>query len=215
MGDGAGTDLRQRRTAPVIRALVRRRRRLTWLEALAAVATITVGVVLTGASVVIRTDPDRYPDFATALWWAITTVTTVGYGDVVPVSHAGRLAAVGLMFGGIGMFACLTAVAASMIVVSEVGEQERQIENEEHRIERIQDMILTRLTEIDAHLKSIEHLRQPSGQRRNSTTPKPTLGSRPLQLLGPRKWRDARPRSRRRSRQSYAGRTRPPKDQAG
>jgi hypothetical protein len=72
--------------SPPLRARTRRRPRLTWLQALALVATVTTGAVLAGASLVTATDPDRFPDFPTAVWSSVTTVTTVGYGDVVPVS---------------------------------------------------------------------------------------------------------------------------------
>ncbi|GAB1646319.1 hypothetical protein [Krasilnikovia sp. MM14-A1259] len=114
-----------------------------------------------------------------------------------------------LMFAGVGMFACLTAVAASAIVVSEVGGQEREIEQEEHRIERVQDMILARLTEIDAQLQSLEQAREP--RRRNAMTPKPILGPHPLPLLGPSGWKRLRARSHcRRCRPSRGGRIRRP-----
>lgn len=49
-------------------------------------------------------------------WWAIVTLTTVGYGDVVPETAAGRLVGVGLMFGGILMLSLLTATIASVFV---------------------------------------------------------------------------------------------------
>ena len=78
-------------TPSPLRAVLRRRYRLSWLQALALVATVTAVVVLVAAAVVTRTDPDRYPDFGTGLWWAVSTITTVGYGDVVPASPAGRL----------------------------------------------------------------------------------------------------------------------------
>src|SRR3990172_6722280 len=97
-------------TAPPLRASVRRRRRLSWLQALALVASVTGFVVLSAAVLVTRTDPERYRDLGTGLWWAVTTVTTVGYGDVVPVSAAGRLVGSVLMFVGIGSIAFLTAV---------------------------------------------------------------------------------------------------------
>lgn len=141
---------------PLLEATVRRRRRLSWRQALALVASVTISVVLTGAAVVTRTDPERYPDLETGLWWAVTTVTTVGYGDFVPASTAGRLVAAMLMFVGIGSFAFLTAVAASAIVVSEVGEEERRIEAAERDIEREQSAVLARLIEIEARLERIE-----------------------------------------------------------
>jgi voltage-gated potassium channel len=54
-----------------------------------------------------------YPE---ALWWAIVTVTTVGYGDRYPVSAGGRTVAVVLMLVGIGLIGVLTATVASVFV---------------------------------------------------------------------------------------------------
>jgi voltage-gated potassium channel len=142
---------------PPLRAVVGRRRRLSWLQALALVAVVSGLVVLAAGMLVTRTDPGRFPNLGTALWWAVTTVTTVGYGDVVPASPAGRLLATALMFVGIASFAFLTAVAASAIVVGEVGEEERTIEREEREIARLQDVILGRLDEIDARLRRMEN----------------------------------------------------------
>jgi voltage-gated potassium channel len=51
-----------------------------------------------------------------ALWWAITTVTTVGYGDLSPVTSKGKLVAVALMIGGIALVGSVTATLASWIV---------------------------------------------------------------------------------------------------
>lgn len=58
-----------------------------------------------------------------ALWWAMTTVTTVGYGDLQIVTGRGRLVAVALMIGGITLLGLVTATLASWIV-ERVGEEE-------------------------------------------------------------------------------------------
>lgn len=58
----------------------------------------------------------RITSFGDALWWAITTVTTVGYGDVYPITVTGRLVAVTLMIGGISLIGVVTASLASWIV---------------------------------------------------------------------------------------------------
>jgi voltage-gated potassium channel len=55
----------------------------------------------------------NYPD---ALWWAIVTVTTVGYGDRYPVTEGGRIVAVVLMLVGIGLIGVLTATVASVFI---------------------------------------------------------------------------------------------------
>jgi voltage-gated potassium channel len=54
--------------------------------------------------------------FGDALWWSITTITTVGYGDLSPVTGTGRVIAVLLMFGGISLVGVVTATMASWIV---------------------------------------------------------------------------------------------------
>ena len=57
--------------------------------------------------------------FGTALWWAIVTVTTVGYGDVAPVTLGGRALGVALMVVGIGIFGMFTASVAARFVESD------------------------------------------------------------------------------------------------
>src|SRR6204780_4504542 len=61
--------------------------------------------------------------FGKAIWCSITTVTTVGYGDVYPVSNAGRIISVLLMIGGISLVGVVTAALASWIIES-VAEEE-------------------------------------------------------------------------------------------
>jgi voltage-gated potassium channel len=70
----------------------------------------------------------NYPD---ALWWAIVTVTTVGYGDRFPVTGGGRAVAVVLMLVGIGLIGVLTATVASLFI-KEHTDANRQTYQEGH-----------------------------------------------------------------------------------
>jgi len=64
-----------------------------------------------------RFEPDsKITTFGDAVWWSITTVTTVGYGDLSPVSGTGRAIAVLLMIGGISLVGVVTASLASWII---------------------------------------------------------------------------------------------------
>ncbi len=73
-------------------------------------------------------------DYGQGLWWAIVTVTTVGYGDRYPVTAFGQGVAVFLMLVGIGLLGALTATLASYFV------QEKSNATEE-RLERIEAML--------------------------------------------------------------------------
>jgi voltage-gated potassium channel len=53
-----------------------------------------------------------------ALWWAIVTITTVGYGDTFPVTPLGRVTAVAVMFAGVGIIGALASILASILVPS-------------------------------------------------------------------------------------------------
>ncbi|WP_422744834.1 potassium channel family protein [Mycobacterium sp. WMMD1722] len=64
-----------------------------------------------------RGQPDaQITNFGQALWWSVTTITTVGYGDLTPVTTTGRVIAVLLMIGGISLVGSITATLASWIV---------------------------------------------------------------------------------------------------
>ncbi|WP_345802377.1 ion channel [Microbacterium sp. AZCO] len=86
--------------------------------------------------------------FGDAIWWAFVTMTTVGYGDVTPVSAAGRAIAVGLMIGGIALLGVVTATIASWIVERvEVHDEERDAAQVRHirtleaKIDRLQETL--------------------------------------------------------------------------
>jgi voltage-gated potassium channel len=76
--------------------------------------------------------------FADALWWAVVTVTTVGYGDKFPVTAAGRGVAVVLMLVAIGLIGVLTATVASFFVGEKADEEQAALDQ---RLDRIEAML--------------------------------------------------------------------------
>lgn len=86
------------------------------------VLAITLGVMLLGATglyVVESGQNETVGSFWDALWWAISTTTTVGYGDIFPITLEGRLIAVFLMLTGIGVIGVFTATIASMFMIED------------------------------------------------------------------------------------------------
>lgn len=82
-------------------------------------------------------------NFYQALWWTFVTITTVGYGDLSPVTVRGRLIAVGLMIGGIGLIGVVTGTLASWIV-EVVSDESGQGRKQADRIEAKLDQLLAR-----------------------------------------------------------------------
>jgi voltage-gated potassium channel len=60
-----------------------------------------------------------------SFWWAMTTVTTVGFGDIYPVTVGGRIVGIFLMMGGIGTSMIFTALVASFLVRQHIKQQHR------------------------------------------------------------------------------------------
>ena len=130
----------------------------------AAVVIGTVSVVITVAAALAMTIVDRenYPSLGSGLWWAVQTVTTVGYGDHVPTTAAGQLLAAAVMLFGIGFLTVITAAITSTFVARsslETGAGDRTTKAEQDA------QIAGRLERIEAALARVEHeLRQRPGQ---------------------------------------------------
>jgi voltage-gated potassium channel len=102
------------RLARVLKAAGRPLRRLA--AQLGQVGIIVAGLIFTCAYVAYSAEHPVNKEFATfgdALWWAVVTITTVGYGDITPITRVGRITAVVLMFSGLAVLGVLAGALAS------------------------------------------------------------------------------------------------------
>ena len=71
-------------------------------------------------------DRENFTTIGQGLWWAVQTVTTVGYGDAVPTTVAGRLVAAVVMLGGLAFLAVITAAVTSSFVARATEERTKR-----------------------------------------------------------------------------------------
>jgi len=152
---GALRSLRLVRVVRVILLLARMRRamsksgRFVQRSNLLALSGITVSIVFLGAFAALildsGTENAQITNFSDAVWWSISTVTTVGYGDIVPKGVAGRIMGMGLMVVGIGVMAAFVSQVSATLVESRM---KRNSEKGDFRTAVISE-IKTRLDNID------------------------------------------------------------------
>ena len=80
-----------------------------------------------------RASGARIVNIGDAMWWAVTTITTVGYGDFYPVTAAGKVIAAALMLTGIGLLGVITASVAAWFI----GAEQEEAQSREDRLELI------------------------------------------------------------------------------
>jgi voltage-gated potassium channel len=124
---------------------------LTARRAAAIIAAFTLLITVAGGILERVIDHQEYPTIGRGLWFALQTVTTVGYGDVTPSQRDGRIIAAVLMLTAIGFLAVITAsVTASLI---ESGRRRVSDSSESDMAERL-DELNARLARIEAALTS-------------------------------------------------------------
>ncbi len=114
---------------PVRRGLAGLKRALDW-RTLGPLAVAASSVTIVGALLVWlaeRSANEALHEFSEALWWAIVTVTTVGYGDITPVTPMGRFVAVLLMVTGIGTIGMLASQVSAAIIRGKEQEIEEEV----------------------------------------------------------------------------------------
>jgi voltage-gated potassium channel len=119
--------------------------RLTLPRAVATVISVAFILVMVAGALVRLVEPEVFTSIGLAYWWAVVTVTTVGYGDVVPESPGGRLVGTMLMLTGLGLIPTLTSVTVAILVGKRTRSQQEQLD-------RQGKALAVALERIEAHL---------------------------------------------------------------
>ena len=111
------------------------------------IASATTSITVVAGLIMTSLDHENFPSLGSGLWWAIQTVTTVGYGDHVPATVAGRIVAALVMLLGIGLITVITASITSGFVSRWQGKRSQAANGA---------LSAEQLRSIDERLKSIE-----------------------------------------------------------
>jgi voltage-gated potassium channel len=115
--------------------------RLTLIRAVATIVGVAILLVAIAGVLARVVEGETFTSLGLAYWWAMETVTTVGYGDVVPHTLPGRLVGTLLMLTGIALIPTLTSVIVSTLVSKRRQEEQERLEDMLTRVEqRLQDL---------------------------------------------------------------------------
>lgn len=123
--------------------------RLFRLQGLAYAALLALALLTAGGLAYAEVERDTGGSAADGLWWALVTVTTVGYGDISPTTDLGRLIGAGVMVVGIGFIALLTGAITHRFIV--VNSQEAESASAEEQAEILAELraVATRLEKLE------------------------------------------------------------------
>jgi voltage-gated potassium channel len=136
---------------PLERWLVETLASLTLRKAVGLIVGLAATLSLVAALLERLIDPEEFHTFGTALWWAVTTVSTVGYGDYVPQNTAGRFVASVLMLIGLSLIPLITSVVVSILVSQRTKEAREQQTRDLEEVLRRLEGIDQRLTGLERH----------------------------------------------------------------
>jgi voltage-gated potassium channel len=128
--------------------------------AVSTIVTATLFVVVVSGALMRLLDPHEYPNLFVGMWWALQTVTTVGYGDVTPQQPNGRFVAAVVMFEGIALIAIVTAaVTSSFVERAQVARRAREDAEEKPKEEQLDarlDDLAARLDDLGVRLERVD-----------------------------------------------------------
>lgn len=128
---------------------------ITPLQGAKYAAGVVAFIVVTGGAAFAYIEPDQHLAVTDGIWWALTTVTTVGYGDIAPRTDAGRALGAVVMLSGIGTVALITAAMTQRFV--------RRGAQDEPR-----DEVVPRLEAVERELRALRELLEDQPRRRGA-----------------------------------------------
>jgi voltage-gated potassium channel len=128
--------LRLLRAGVILGRAIQSERALSSGDALRLAALLTIFLVVVAGAAEAAFDASEFPTIWDGIWWAVVTVTTVGYGDLYPRDVEGRIIGIIVMLAGIGFLSVLTATIASRFVKSDQDTDTKQLLAALNRIEQ-------------------------------------------------------------------------------
>ena len=112
---------------------------------------VTAGVIVVGSFMIYFVE-SQHPDsqintILDAVWWTVSTVTTVGYGDMIPVTDTGKVVAIFFMFFGIGVLGIFLSVLGTQFYKNRFSKEEE--------ISHAQKLILQRMDDLERNQEKI------------------------------------------------------------
>jgi voltage-gated potassium channel len=142
--------IRLARFGVIVGRALQAERRLTSGDSLRLASILTVTAICIAGAAQHAFASGDFASLWDGIWWAVTTTTTVGYGDLYPTTVQGRLIGMALMFVGIGFLSLLTASIASRFVKEERGEEHIEVMQVLQRLEADVAELKARITASDA-----------------------------------------------------------------
>jgi voltage-gated potassium channel Kch len=140
--------------------------RATAMRTVIIVSGVSAGVVLLGGSAVWLLERGvpggTFGSWGDSLWWALTTITTTGYGDHVPVTLAGRLVGAVVMMAGVAVVGGVAAGVALVVARAAAHAEEQTMVGE---AESLEQRLESRIDDVDARLARIEDQLRRLGRR--------------------------------------------------
>jgi voltage-gated potassium channel len=125
---------------------------------------VSLLLIVLAASAILQFETSSEANIRTpedAVWWAVVTITTVGYGDKYPLSTEGRLMAALLMTAGVGLFGTFSGFVAAWFLAAPAAQAEVAQEKETAAIDRLErkiDSLHARIGRLDAGTRPDEDL---------------------------------------------------------